>query len=426
VTSISPPETPRASQDRTTRRDSRTSASRLSGDLADALHHDSAELQREVLLWQRWIRYGAAVVVAVGLYLLGYRDLPSPDAAAVGGSAAIYILFTAFIAWFLKHGSGRELPPQLPTVTVLADNLMLAALVYYSTPPIHFYRLLILGFLALHLSVLYFGARTGVWSAALTLTGYFTISLLLPPHVEGWQPVASMMAFDALLFAGIAAAQIATVGNFRARLRELREYCKRVEIGDLSGTQELETTSRPDDLTLLARSFSDMRSRLIELIGSDPLTNCLNRRALEERLSREWRQARRRNSQMALLAIDVDKFKQINDTFGHPTGDIVLQEISAIMRATARETDAIARIGGDEFVVLLPDTGWQGAMTFAERLRRNVDDHQFGSDPAPDVTVSIGVALARGSDDVSVVDLLEEADRSLYKAKSGGRNRISA
>ena len=398
----------------------------ISSDLAEALRHDSAELQRDILLWQRWIRYAAAILVAAGVYLLADRAVPQPDAFAIAATAGTYILFTAFIAWFLKHGTGRDLPPQLPAVAVLADNVLLAALVYFSTPPIHFYRLLILGFLALHLSVLYFGARTGIWSASLTAIGFLVISFGLPPYIAGWKPVPLVSAFDVLLFGFIAAAQIATVGNFRLRLRTLREYCKRVEIGDLGGTQQVIEESRPDDLTLLARSFAEMRSRLIELIGSDPLTGCLNRRALEERLSREWRQAKRRNSQLAVLAIDVDTFKQINDTFGHPTGDVVLQEIAAIMRVTARETDAIARVGGDEFVVLLPDTGWQGAMTFAERLRRNVDEHTFGADPSPDVTVSIGVALARGSDDVSVVDLLEEADRSLYKAKSGGRNRISA
>jgi diguanylate cyclase len=98
------------------------------------------------------------------------------------------------------------------------------------------------------------------------------------------------------------------------------------------------------------------------------------------------------------------------------------------MRKTARETDTVARVGGDEFVVMLPDTAWQGAMTFAERLRRNVDEHTFaeeGKKPMA-ITVSVGVALAKGSDPVTEEDLLQTADRSLYKAKSGGRNRICA
>jgi diguanylate cyclase (GGDEF)-like protein len=130
---------------------------------------------------------------------------------------------------------------------------------------------------------------------------------------------------------------------------------------------------------------------------------------------------------VALLAIDLDKFKPINDTYGHPIGDLVLTELADIMKSTARESDIVARLGGDEFMILLPDTGWQGATTFAERLRRHVDEHTFGGDEASlQVTISVGVALARGTDDVTPEYLLEEADRSLYKAKTAGRNRISA
>jgi diguanylate cyclase (GGDEF)-like protein len=98
------------------------------------------------------------------------------------------------------------------------------------------------------------------------------------------------------------------------------------------------------------------------------------------------------------------------------------------MRSTARETDTVARLGGDEFVIMLPDTAWQGAMTFAERLRRNVDEHRFELTPGNilPITISVGVALGKGSDPVTHDDLLQSADRALYKAKSGGRNRICA
>jgi diguanylate cyclase (GGDEF)-like protein len=216
-------------------------------------------------------------------------------------------------------------------------------------------------------------------------------------------------------------------GSFRARMNRLRLFCKLVEEGDLTPALSLGVEKRPDDLTLLAKSFDAMRSRLAEQIGTDPLTGCLNRRALETRLRAEWRQAKRRGSTVAVLAIDLDHFKNINDTRGHPFGDVVLQELAGIMKATARDTDAVARVGGDEFVIVLPDTGWQGALTFAERMRRKVDDFSFGAATgAIGLTISVGVALARGTDPVSPEMLLQEADRSLYKAKTGGRNRIFA
>jgi diguanylate cyclase (GGDEF)-like protein len=97
------------------------------------------------------------------------------------------------------------------------------------------------------------------------------------------------------------------------------------------------------------------------------------------------------------------------------------------MIRTARDSDVVARMGGDEFVVLLPDTSWQGAMTFAERLRRQVDDQIFEFETLKlQITISIGVSLARGTDAVEPEHLLQEADRSLYRAKSEGRNRIVA
>lgn len=178
---------------------------------------------------------------------------------------------------------------------------------------------------------------------------------------------------------------------------------------------------------MLGRSFNAMRDRLAEEIGTDPLTGCLNRRAMHTRLTREWRSAKRRGSSIALLAIDLDKLKEINDTHGHAAGDLVLHELGAIMMRSARDTDAVARMGGDEFLVMLPDTQWQGAMTFAERLRREIEQQVFEHGLLQlQVTVSVGVSLARGTDAVEPEHLMQEADRSLYRAKAEGRNRICA
>jgi len=176
----------------------------------------------------------------------------------------------------------------------------------------------------------------------------------------------------------------------------------------------------------LSRSFHSMHSRLAEQLGSDPLTGCMNRRSLTTQLRSDLRQARRRGTSVGVVAIDVDHFKEINDSRGHPFGDLVLQQLAGIMQETAREADAVARFGGDEFVIVLPDTGWQGALTFAERLRREVDQFSFGPPGSPmSVTISVGVALSNDVESTSPGErLLREADAALYKAKVAGRNRV--
>ena len=146
---------------------------------------------------------------------------------------------------------------------------------------------------------------------------------------------------------------------------------------------------------------------------------------IEAKLRADLRQARRRGSTIAVAAIDLDTFKEINDAKGHAVGDVVLSQVAGIMKQTARDTDCVARVGGDEFVIVLPDTGWQGALTFAERLRRRVDEFTFGPPGAAlSLTISVGVALGRGTDAITADMLLNDADTALYKAKTAGRNRV--
>jgi diguanylate cyclase (GGDEF)-like protein len=276
-------------------------------------------------------------------------------------------------------------------------------------------------------AVFYFGRGLGVYAASLSAIAYLVVALVLAARVDGPRPTIGEAVVTVGLYALVSGVLISVYGGFRNRMNQLRLFCKLVEDGDLSPPIALGLEKRPDDLTLLAKSFDAMRGHLAEQIGTDPLTGCLNRRALETRLRGEWRQAKRRGTTVAVLAIDLDNFKKVNDERGHPFGDLVLQELAGIMRATARDTDAVARLGGDEFIVVLPDTGWQGALTFAERMRRKVDDFSFGTTTAAmNITISVGVALARGTDPISPEMLLQEADRSLYKAKSAGRNRIFA
>jgi diguanylate cyclase (GGDEF)-like protein len=301
----------------------------------------------------------------------------------------------------------------------------LAGFIYLTSAPVQFHRILFVGFLFMQLGAFYFGRRQGSIAAALTVVTYLVFTLVAPPFVPGGRPTLLAVAFNAILYAMLSAVLIYTFGSFRERMDALRMYCKVVERGDPASLPQLGAERWPDELTLLARSFQAMHARLAEQIGSDPLTGCMNRRSLESKLRADLRQARRRASTVAVAAIDLDHFKQINDSRGHLVGDVVLQQLAGIFKQTARDTDAVARFGGDEFVIVLPDTGWQGALTFAERLRRRVDDFTFGPPGTPlSVTISIGVALGRGSDPISSDMLIKEADAALYKAKTAGRNRV--
>ena len=166
-------------------------------------------------------------------------------------------------------------------------------------------------------------------------------------------------------------------------------------------------------------------ARLEVLAHTDPLTQVLNRRALTVRLTSEMERARRYDSVITLLMVDLDLFKDINDTLGHLAGDDVLREVAALLHDSIRSVDVVARYGGEEFVVVLPETGQSGAVTFAERLREKIAEVTFGRvHGGVNLTASIGVASYPAGDTETVDDLFARADRALYRAKAEGRNRV--
>ena len=169
-------------------------------------------------------------------------------------------------------------------------------------------------------------------------------------------------------------------------------------------------------------------ARLEALAHTDPLTQVLNRRALTQRLASELDRARRYEGVIALLMIDLDHFKRINDTYGHLVGDDVLREFAIILTSAVRSVDMVARYGGEEFVVVLPETGSEGAIAFAERIRERIEGHAFrsGDRLTLRLTTSIGVATFPSSRVESVEDIFARADAALYRAKAEGRNRVRA
>lgn len=168
------------------------------------------------------------------------------------------------------------------------------------------------------------------------------------------------------------------------------------------------------------------QAELHRMTRTDPLTGVLNRVALDEHAHGLFRRPMNNVSGCAALMIDVDHFKAINDRFGHAEGDNVLATVAAVIASQLRTSDVLGRIGGEEFLIWLPETSIEAAMALAERLRAAVADLQFelGGDPQT-ITVSIGAA-ARTTADLQPEMLIRRADRALYVAKHAGRNRVAA
>lgn len=161
-----------------------------------------------------------------------------------------------------------------------------------------------------------------------------------------------------------------------------------------------------------------------QLARTDALTGLYNRRTFFELATRELELARRHRRRLAAIMMDIDRFKRINDTFGHQVGDRVLQAVAERCRSSLRATDILARYGGEEFVILLPENDSADARVVAERLRRLFDGHPLATDQGPVcITLSLGVArVTEGTHELS--ELLREADAALYEAKRAGGNRV--
>jgi len=171
------------------------------------------------------------------------------------------------------------------------------------------------------------------------------------------------------------------------------------------------------------------RDLLMNISLSDGLTGISNRRRFDELLELEWKRAVRSGTMLSLLMIDIDCFKQYNDTYGHVSGDECLKKVAqALCQTLKRPFDLMARYGGEEFGCILPETDAAGAVHVAEVLREKVESLKIPHDcsqVAPYVTVSVGVASMVPSLSMSFITLVEEADAALYKAKAGGRNMVN-
>jgi diguanylate cyclase (GGDEF)-like protein/PAS domain S-box-containing protein len=170
-----------------------------------------------------------------------------------------------------------------------------------------------------------------------------------------------------------------------------------------------------------------LNAELEQMALTDYLTNLYNRRYFMQHGAEEIKRANRNRQPLAVLMLDIDEFKKVNDTHGHQVGDAVLQQVAAVLKASLRETDIIGRLGGEEFGMLLPNTPLHDAALLAERIRQSIADMllQTPGDAliGSSITISIGAA-AFTTEMTSIDDLLRNADTAMYRAKNSGRNRV--
>ena len=379
----------------------------------------------DVLAVQAYSRVAAAVVAVMVQLGIGYRFGQLADPTTLLMIALGYVAFVGGTAIFVERR--RRASPAIVTFALTGDLAFIFAMTLFGTTAAHYDRALFGAVIIIHIANAYFGQRQAWRTLIIAAIGY----VLLLSVAWGVEPLVDRV--EQLWTVAVGAAGTALIivhaGTVRRRLRAIVRLFERAEEGDFSHSYDEAADSRPDAITRVGRAYNRVRTQLASMVLTDPLTGCLNRRGFDQALAREVARSQRAGSDMALLAIDLDHFKDVNDTFGHLVGDEMLRAMGALLMHTARAGDVVARIGGEEFAIILPDTSSAGAFQVAARLCELIELHPFppakpGGKPLR-ITTSIGVVSGApdlGDDYVAL--FMSRADAALYAAKHSGRNRV--
>ncbi|MBP7148656.1 MAG: sensor domain-containing diguanylate cyclase [Acidobacteria bacterium] len=192
------------------------------------------------------------------------------------------------------------------------------------------------------------------------------------------------------------------------------------------GAAELELLRTVMEPAAIALDNALLFRKLEERTVTDDLTHLYNARFMENYLRRETKRAARYGHRVALLFLDLDGFKQVNDVHGHMAGSRTLVEVGEVLRRNVRDIDVVARWGGDEFSVVLPETGAEGAMAMAERIRRRIQDHHYLTDRSLDVRLSVSIGVSAWPENGPTAEsLLAAADTAMYRVKAAGKNAVA-
>lgn len=340
------------------------------------------------------VTYGVTFAISMACYLTG---ILSPGPLILFGASIVFINLL-FISLILSGFNLRFKDPSMTEVQVVSALLPSIYIMYFISDPQARMAFLLMATVAMLFGVLALDFRR-----MLVLGGIIFLSyLLLLAALSNWAPDRVNMKVEVvIIFAySVVLVLVAYVGSFIAGLRE--------------------------SLRKRNRSLQAALAELEKLARLDSLTRLPNRRSVMEQLEKEQARAQRRvpeSNTLCICIMDIDFFKKVNDTYGHQAGDIVLQRISDTLQKILRRGEFVGRYGGEEFMMILPETTYNGARAASERVRTAIAEMIVPElEEQQGITVSIGVAAYQPGDDID--ETINNADKALYQAKSHGRNQV--
>ena len=372
------------------------------------------------IFWHNRLRVGAAlagVTLLATLRVIAGYDIPRAAWFAASGYVAVVLVVGAVLRRTRQAGVASFF------ALVIADLTVIYAAVALFATPSYYAAALFLSLVVLQLAHAFLGIIPALLVVGGSVLGY--VALVTDAVERGAiRSVAGDLAM-LLLYLAVAVYAIVRQARFNRRLAMIVDLFALAERGDFEQAYDDRRDRAQDGLTLVGRAYNQLRAELAALVLTDPLTGCLNRRGFDQELARAVARAAREAEDLALLAVDVDQFKRINDTFGHLAGDTVLRELAEVVARSARTGDVVGRVGGDELIVLLPGTDLESAGVVAERVADVIRGHHFITTRGRErVTVSIGIAAEQVRDPYIAHALRARADEALYVAKRLGRDRV--
>jgi diguanylate cyclase (GGDEF)-like protein len=374
-----------------------------------------------VLAWQARVRILVALIYAAATMVLQGAGMLRGHVSTIALILVAYGAITIATAlWARRFHRMIELPA---AVAITADIAFLFAVTGVTSSPAYFSRVLILSFFIVHTSETYFGRAHAMLALIVSALGY--VALVASAISTGATIQFAESLWSVLAFWATGSALVLHYGEIQRRLNKIVALFERAEQGDFTQTYDVQNDRFPDAVTRVGRAYNRVQDHLSEMVMNDALTGCLNRRGFDQALAREVARSSRAGSDLSLIAIDLDHFKKVNDTYGHLGGDSVLRDFGRMMAQTARAGDMLARTGGEEFSILLPDTATDGAKLLADRLCERLRAHSFVvNGKKVQLTASFGVVSTRPGRDESDANLKLRGDEALYAAKDAGRDCV--